>query len=622
MKVLCYSPHNRWVVHGHWDMTIAHGLRHRGADVRYVMCDGLFSDCDVYWKAWEDRPADACLQCQAGVARLAADNQTPYEWLGRSLHPREAREARRWVSTLAREELFGASYGHWRIGEWVRGSVHSHFRRSRLDVTDPEVEQAARSYLYSGLIAAFALDRLLVDYEPDALLVFNGRQSSTRVAFELARTHGIRTVCHERGPRKGTMRLTVDRSVVALEQFAEYWEEWGDVPLSTGELREVTRHLAEREHGINTGCVAFSPEPQGLAHVREVLGLSPDRPLWVLFTSSDDEVTAEPEWNAARPQTEWIAETIEYARAHPELDLAIRVHPNTGSRRSVGTNSQQLASFDPLRADLPANVRWVAPDDEISSYTLMELGTVGLIAHSSVGMEMAAKGKRVIASAPGIVHRTAFVRAALKPEDYRRELNDALGLAPGHADEDIRRLALRFAYGVFFRQPIAFPLVASGQDAVATRSWHSPEQLTPGHDAGLDRCTAVVLDGQPACLPPSDAERARDPEIERAFLSEPRRVVVMAFAEELIADVALLELWRDSFTAADPATLVINTPQFATTALVAAMTTVGLDRDDAPDMVAVADGAEELAAADAALSRYHEGLPRVETVAGLRLLAR
>ena len=29
-RVLCFSPSNRWVVHGHWDMTIAHGLRNRG----------------------------------------------------------------------------------------------------------------------------------------------------------------------------------------------------------------------------------------------------------------------------------------------------------------------------------------------------------------------------------------------------------------------------------------------------------------------------------------------------------------------------------------------------------------------------------------------------------------
>jgi hypothetical protein len=619
MKVLCYSPHNRWVVHGHWDMTIAHGLKHRGADVRYVMCDGLFSDCDVYWKAWEDRPADACLKCQAGTAALAAENQMPYEWLGRSLDPKESREARRWVSSLAREDLLDARYGEWRVGAWIKGSVHSHFRRSRLDVADAEVERAVRSYLYSGLIAAFALDRLLSDYAPDVLLVFNGRQSSTRVAFELARARGIRVICHERGPRKGTMRLSVDRTVIAREQFSEYWDEWGEIPLTVGELRAITGHLAEREFGVNTGCIAFSPAPQAHEQVLATLGLSLDRPVWVLFTSSDDEVAAEPDWHGQRPQQQWIRETIEYAREHPELDLVIRLHPNTGSSRSVGANVQQREELEELRAELPENVRWVAPEDEISSYTLMELGTVGLIAHSTVGLEMAAKGKRVIASAPGIVNGTPLVRTAQEPAAYRRELDEALTLAPRHVDADVRRLALRFAYGVWFRQPVAFPLVDSGQDANATRRWNRPDELAPGRDAALDRCTRIVLDGEAACVAPSDAERARDPEIEREFLAQPPRLVVSAFAEELIADVALLGVWRDAFTSADPVTLVINTPDFATTALVAAVTTAGLDREDAPDMVAVADGDPELEFTAGFLSRNHE--PRLDSVVALRSLA-
>ncbi len=620
-RVLCYAPHNRWVVHGQWDMTIVHGLRHRGADVRYVMCDGLFSDCDVHWEAWGKRPADACLSCQAGVAQLAADNQMPYEWLGRSLDPKEAREARRWVSSLARDELLAAAYGEWRIAEWIRGSVHSHFRRSRLEIEDPDVERAVRSYLYSGLIAAFALDRLLDDYAPDTLLLFNGRQSSTRVAFELARSRGIRVVCHERGPRVGTMRLTADRTIIAREQFSEYWDEWGGVPLTVAELRAITGHLAEREHGVNTGCVAFSPAPQAHDGVRARLGLSKDRPAWVLFTSSDDEVAAEPDWHGMRPQTEWVAETIAYARAHPEIDLVVRLHPNTGSRRSVGANLQQLEDLDALRGDLPGNVRWVAPDDEVSSYTLMELGTVGLVAHSTVGLEMATKGRRVIVTAPNAVIGTPFVRTTQESAAYLRELDDALGLAPRHVDEDVRRLALRFAYGLFFRQPVEFPLVASGQDAAATRRWHQPGELVPGRDAALDRCTAIVLDGQPVCLPPGPAELARDLQPEHDFFTPPDRLVVMAFAEELIADVGLLELWRDSFTSADAATLVIYTPAYATQALLAAVTTAGLDGDDAPDMVAVDEGADELAEAVAVLSRERGGPARLDSVSALRALS-
>jgi hypothetical protein len=622
-RVLCYAPSNRWVVHGQWDMTIMHGLRMRGAEIRYVMCDGLFSDCDVHWAAVDPRPADACLRCQAGTATLAADNGMPYEWLGRSLDPEESREARRWVTSLGRDELLGAVYGDWAVAEWITGSVHSHFRRSRLDVAEPEIERAVRSYLYSGLIAAFALDRLLDDYAPEAMLLFNGRQSSTRVAFELARSRGIRAICHERGPRRGTMRLTANRTIIAREQFSEYWREWGDIPLTASELEAVTGHLSERERGVNTGCVAFSPVPQEHDDVRLGLGLRSDRPAWMLFTSSDDEVAAEPDWRTGWVQTEWVAQTIEYARRHPELDLVIRLHPNTGSRNSVGANVRQLADLTALRADLPANVRWVAPDDQISSYTLMELGTVGLVSHSTVGLEMACKGKRVIVTAPSAVVDTPFVHTAQEPGAYDRALDAALALAPGSVDEDVRRLAHRFAYGMFFRMPVEFPLVASGADAAGTTNWNSPDELVPGRDAGLDRCTAIVLDSEPVCLPPGAADRARDPDAERRVLVAPRGIVVLGHAEELIADVSLLRIWGDSFSADDDATLVIRTPVSATDALVAAVVELGLEADDAPDMLAVGEDAGELDAAVAVLSRHAEiGLPRLDSVAALRAFAR
>ena len=123
------------------------------------------------------------------------------------------------------------------MGEWVRMSVQSHFRRNVIDVSDPAIERAMRSYVYSGLVACFALDRLLDESAPDVLVVFNGRQSSTRVALELARARGIRVVVHERGPREETLSLVENVSCTSLEPFRTCWREWGDVPLTRARSR-------------------------------------------------------------------------------------------------------------------------------------------------------------------------------------------------------------------------------------------------------------------------------------------------------------------------------------------------------------------------------------------------
>ena len=73
-----------------------------------------------------------------------------------------------------------------------------------------------------------------------------------------------------------------------------------------------------------------------------------------------------------------------------------------------------------------------------------------------------------------------YAKGALDATSYRSELDDALTLPLRHVDAGVRRLALRFAYGVWYRQPVAFPLVASGQDAEASRRWRDPSELVPG----------------------------------------------------------------------------------------------------------------------------------------------
>jgi hypothetical protein len=604
--VLCYAPYNRWALHGRWEMTILQSLKLRGAEVEYILCDGLYTDCDQFWGAVAPRPQNACSMCQTQVVNLVHQMGMDFHWLGRYLNTDEQREAKRWADAIADEDLLSAAYGEWTIGEWVRTSVQSHFRANTIDVSRPPVAKVMRSYLYSGLVACFALDRLLDEQAPDVFLLFNGRQSSTRVALELAKSKGIRTVVHERGPRNETLRMIENETCASLEPVRQFWVEWGDIPLSAEEIERTASFMAGREHGKDLSWTQFTTSTQPLDEVRAKLGLRADRPVWALFTSSDDEVAGEADWASPFPsQRDWVARTIAFARANPEIDLVVRVHPNTGSKRSTGANRRQLEEMRALAADLPPNVRMVDPEDEISSYSLMDIAAVGLVWVSTVGLEMACKGKSVVIAAGNQVHSTPFVTTIVDPDVYEETLAPLLALAPDAVSADVRRLALRFAYGAFFRIGIDFPLVRMTTPRDSELAYHSLDALQPGRDAGLDRCARIVLEGESVYLPPTPEDRARTTEAEDVFLDGfgKRRTVALAFADELIADIALLEAWSNAFDGRDDITLLIHTPEAETGPLVDAVTAADLDREDGPDLVALEADASTMASVDAIFSR-------------------
>lgn len=137
------------------------------------------------------------------------------------------------------------------------------------------------------------------------------------------------------------------------------------------------------------------------------------------------------------------------------------------------------------------------------------------------------------------------------------------------------------------------------------------ETPVPPADAGPVRRMARVLRAERLTagdLPAADRLRRLEARAERAGLEDVRRVAVLAFGDELVADPTLLRAYGAAFTAADDITLLIATDDPAS--LAAAVSATGLGGDDAPDMLAVA---APPSAVDAVLSRRRHGTaPRVD----------
>ena len=517
-RILCYSPNNFWRLHGMWELTILQGLKARGADVKLVMCDAQYKECDIFWDSNARRSSLSCTVCQARTSELASSMAMNFQWLGRYTTLENARIAEEWSQSLERDQLMTATYQDWPIGEWVRSSVHSSFRASRLDLTQPRVEEVYRNYVYSGLIACFGLTALLHDYKPDKMLLFNGRQSSTRVALELARRNNIRVICHERGIVTETLQLFENDYVLALTPFEKLWNDWGPVALSTRELEATRTHLKERELGKKLGWTAFSPPPQDISTLCEELQLENNKPIWVLFTSSDDEVVSHKQFRGPLGHFDWVLQTVDYAKNHPEIQLIIRVHPNTKGNKAVGNNEVQAAAFEELGKKLPPNVRMVGPEAAVSSYTLMDSATVGLVYSSFAGLEMACKAKQVIVAGGCYISNLPFVRKVETSGSYLTILEEARALPIRHTNLDTGRLAYRFAHAFFFRWNIPFPLVKMPTTTTGELAYKALTDLEPGKDASLDRICRILLENDPVVIPPSLQYKVRSSNTETAWL--------------------------------------------------------------------------------------------------------
>lgn len=523
ISVLCYSPYNYWALHGMWEITILHALKLRGADVKYVLCDGVYSDCDMFWAATNPRgPQSRCNECMAEVTKLVQNMGMQFEWLSQYLKPDEIEKARTWSNNLNVKDYMAAKYHDWEIGEWVKSSVNSHFRISDLDLNIQYVREGYQSYLYSGLVASFALSRLLDEYKPNVVFQFNGRQSSTRVMFEIAKKRGLYVVCHERGMQSESISLFTD-SIMSLTPIKKLWKEWGQIPLTRDQLENIHQHMVNRQYGKNLNWKTFSPSPQDYKELRRKLGFSDDRPLWVFFTSSDDELADAPDWKGVFDnQLTCIKKTVRYVERHPELDLVVRVHPNTGGKKATGSNIKQLQELEQLLLELPPNVKMVMPEDPISSYSLMDIATLGLIYSSTVGLEMACKGKHIIVTSGSYVSDLPFVQTVKSIESYEKILDRMLALPLMAESIEIKRMAFRFAYSLFFRMNIPFPLVKMPDPHTGVLDYESLDALLPGRDPNLDRICRIILEKEPICPPPTDEDKLRSEEDEIKWFNQTR----------------------------------------------------------------------------------------------------
>ena len=417
--VVFFAPEAGVVPHFIATCFIAKTLEELGYKTLIVRCFDIYPRCVVMdgeglpHDLNEERRRSVCERC-FGHSNLMTGSYNLSVVDLRDLVDDEIKHQVETLTSNLPDDLTKFAFEGVRFGQICGAEAAIAFKTSDVTGATPDVRQMLVWYLKGALLSFLATKRLLQSKKISRIVYFN-EYAILLAAALAAREAGVpitnMTMASIRGvDRRRIIFMKEPLAILSYRKRLESWKSWRDLVLPELVIKAVTDDCLYRMS--SSSPFVYSPGRTGTTDdVFTSLGLDKTRKLLVAFTSSLDELTANNQYLGAlgfdpyptrqpfKDQIEWLTALIGYVEPSSDLQLVVRVHPREDANKRDGVVSDHLAVLK-LRFESQdyKHIRFIWPQDKVSSYDLMELADVGLSAWSSTALEMARMGVPVLSA--------------------------------------------------------------------------------------------------------------------------------------------------------------------------------------------------------------------------------
>ena len=493
-----------WSTHNVTEATLAHAARTRGWHTTFATCGGRLPVCDVApIHAAPPMPCHSCGGYANDALRAAGfDAVNVHELVNIQASIARARVPINALRTIRDCDAYAVD--GFALGKFVRTSVAWFLSRGTL-LDDAETVRIYRSFLLSGSVLLAAFSQLLDRAAPGRILVLNGAFFPERILAELATRRGIAVTRYEKGFLTDTVLAgRWRRGADDLDPGDEEWQRTANRPLRPAEAEVIDAYLEERVRGGRTLDNFWATSVADKRRIREQLGLREGRPMIGVFLNILWDSAIQDKDVAFKSMGDWLVQVIHWASRNPGVDVVVRLHP-AEVKLANHVSRERMADHIATRfTDLPATVHVVHADSDVSSYSLIDMASVGLVYTSTVGLEMAARGIPVVCA--GVTHygRRGFTLDPGTPRDYWEAIERLIESPPDTAERSrARELARRYAYLFFFRYHQFLDVVHEEGRSRPRVTVNSASDLAPGRHPALDRVLEGILTGDGPVITPA-----------------------------------------------------------------------------------------------------------------------
>ncbi|HEX3866633.1 MAG TPA: hypothetical protein VHV78_07750 [Gemmatimonadaceae bacterium] len=242
---------------------------------------------------------------------------------------------------------------------------------------------------------------------------------------------------------------------------ADTWAQALDAPFSDADGDRLLAYLENcyaRKTWFNFKRLQHLTEDLPPHRVIAEIGLDPRKPTAVLFAHILWDATFFFGDGLYDDYREWLVETIRVANESTSVNWVVKLHPVNVWRLAAdgadGTTFAELAALEHAGIRVAPHVKILMPDTPVSTWSLFRVADYCFTVRGTVGIEMAALGKRVVTAGTGHYAAHGFTVDPRTRDDYEAIVRDPTRLQP--MSESERHRALRFAHVLFERRPVCF----------------------------------------------------------------------------------------------------------------------------------------------------------------------
>jgi len=343
------------------------------------------------------------------------------------------------------------------VGRQVLSTVSRYLHEGGVDLSDPRARELLAQLLPAAVRNTLASEAMLDELGPE-LVLFNERNYADQGPLcDLALARGLNVIQFVGGFEDDTLvfkRYTdATKGLHPRSLSDDSWRLVAAMDWTPEHDRELEDEFARRYDRTATFLARWNQgwtRRQSREEIEQKLGLDPDRKTAIVFSHVLWDANMFFGRDLFADQEEWFVETVRAACENDRVNWVVKLHPaNVWKRKrdSVSGELDELAAIRDKVGGLPGHVRVLAPDTDISTWSLFDVTDWGVTIRGSIGFELPCFGTPALTAGTGFYSGRGFTVDSHSPEDYLARLR-SIETIPPPSEEQVT-LARKHAYALF-----------------------------------------------------------------------------------------------------------------------------------------------------------------------------